>query len=359
MAKLTIIVGPGGSGKSTYGKELSQKEGVVFSEDATLVSMGKNEQRAGFGKFTEIVARLLGSGKDCIIEESHLLDPEFRKLFVSFCDELLPGVDRHWVFFEHNPLGCINNVYHDADPQQGRVERDHDSRFEAVLNQIKNYQVPDPSELAGDTMETQPVSCTKAHFGCLDDAKGWLENEVSQVKRAAKMQRIGVATVEEIEQHLKNLGGGNHEDNMARVNEGKHRYKIGLNLSEFQSLTFVQIEATYKIAPPGKDRRLIEVAKRANALPKGRRILGGNWDLDELYENTMRQLALGCPWPDLLLIDPRCDDESRWVAEGEDTWRIQDGNHRALGYMMAFLRHEAKFFGQHAYVASRKPMRFE
>ena len=359
MAKLTIIVGPGGSGKSTYGRMLNQKDGVFFSEDATLVSMADNGQRAGFGKITEAVARMLGNGEDCIIEESHLLDPVFRNLFVKFCDERLPGVDRHWVFFEHSPLGCINNVYHDAYSEQERVERNHDSRFEAVLNQIKNYQVPEPAELAGDAMEIQPVSCTTKHFSRLNEAKTWLENEVSQLKRAANMQSVGVATVEEIEQHLKNLGGRNHEDNMARVFEGEHRYKIGLSLSEFESLTFVQIEATVKISPQGRDRRLIEVAKRANALSKENRILGGNWNLDELYENTLNQLALGKPWPDLLLIDPRCDDESRWGAEGEDAWRVQDGNHRALGYMMALLRNETKFIGQHAYVASRNPIRFE
>ena len=359
MAKLTIIVGPGGSGKSTYGGELSRKERVFFSEDATLVSMWDDNQRAGFGKITEAVVRMLRNGEDCIIEESHLVNLEFRKLFVSFCDELLPDVDRHWIFFEHNPLGCINNVYHDAYSKQRRVERDHDSRFKAVVSQIENYRVPEPAELVGDTMGTQPVSCTAEHFGCLSDAKIWLENEVSQLKRAAKMQRIGAATVEEIEQHLKKLGSGNHRDNMDRVDEGEHRYRIGLNLSEFQSLTFVQIEATVKIAPQGRDRRLIEVAKRANALSKGSRILGGNWNLDELYENKLNQLALGKPWPDLLLNDPRCDDESRWVAEGEDAWRVQDGNHRALGYMMALLQNEAKFFGQHAYVASRNPIRFE
>ena len=138
MATLTIIVGMAGSGKSSLCDEIArQSDGPVhIFKDATLTHDDK--RRAGHGCLGEMVARLLGCSENCVMDEGHLTDPKFRRLFKEFCDKFLVGVSQEWIFFNADVLACINNVFHDAETN-GRKEL---SRYTALNNQMAVYEPP-------------------------------------------------------------------------------------------------------------------------------------------------------------------------------------------------------------------------
>ncbi len=175
MPKLTIVVGVGGSGKSTLCEQLkeeSQSETFVF-KDATLTK--SDSRRAGHECLGEIVARLLGCGQDCLIDEPHLANPDFREEFKSFCDKFLPDVEQEWIFFEKDALNCINNLYYDA-VNKNRIESE---RFKAVKNQLEVYSVPSPAGYSG--FKVQPVyKQDNPRFSDLAEALHWLNSKIDE-----------------------------------------------------------------------------------------------------------------------------------------------------------------------------------
>lgn len=176
MPQLTIIVGMGGSGKSELCKKIAESSmprPVIFS-DATLTYT--DERRAGHGCLGEMVARLLGQSEDCVMDESHLIDPCFRGHFRNFCGEFLPQVELHWIFFEADVLACINNTYADA---QLNVRREL-SRYKALDNQRKVYVVPNEQEWPG--RKVHPVyKCNKPAFSTEPEAICWLHSEIEML----------------------------------------------------------------------------------------------------------------------------------------------------------------------------------
>ena len=185
MPKLTIIVGMAGSGKSHLLSEISKSGGVPMENcfpDATLAQ--ENKHRAGFKRLPEIVARLLGNNEDCVMDEAHLADPEFQRYFRGFMDEFLRDVDQHWIFFKHDVVACINNLYRDAE--RG-VHTGYD-RFKALDNQRKVYRVPGKAEWSGEsgvtTIEFLPVhNSVNSRFAQADktDAIDWLQSEIKRL----------------------------------------------------------------------------------------------------------------------------------------------------------------------------------
>ncbi len=147
----------------------------MLSEDTTLILMDRGDhERVGYGKFTEVVARLLGKGENCVVEESHLTTTSFRKEFVRFCDLFLPNIKKDWVFFESDPLRCLNNVYHDFKVATNR-EYQHKSRIEAVLNQVEQYEIPNEQDLGGGSLRTKKVVCSNYYSPDLLSIRSMLE----------------------------------------------------------------------------------------------------------------------------------------------------------------------------------------
>ena len=170
MAKLTIVVGMGGSGKTYFCRKIAGRR--PFFESATLTK--NDERRAGHRCLGELVARLLGRDEDCVMEEPRLTEPKFRNTFKDFCDRFLGGVKQEWIFFERDVVGCINNVFEDARSAQPKP-----GRLPALCNQIGVYRVPDPHEFPG-YIEPHPVY--RGHepkFDDEDDALDWLRGKVA------------------------------------------------------------------------------------------------------------------------------------------------------------------------------------
>jgi len=177
VAKLTVIVGIAGSGKSSLCADLAQVRNVKVFEDATLVN--SDRRRAGYDCLGELVARLLGCKEDCIMEESHLTMEQFRNTFKKFCDEHLRGVTQDWIFFKNDPVRCINNVFHDMYVEI--KERDHSSRLRALLGQIEGYVVPAKGEFPGHDLPRDVFQLESPTFTEKHEALDWLRKEISRL----------------------------------------------------------------------------------------------------------------------------------------------------------------------------------
>lgn len=173
MAKLTIVLGMAGSGKTHFCKQLSQESGAKFFNDATLVD---DKRRSGHGCLSEIVARLLGRSEDCIMDESHLTVSSFRSRFKSFCDEYLEGIELQWICFEADVLACINNVFYDFTNQI----RSKPGRLNALNRQRTQYELPSETELPDRLVQTV-YRQAEPEFKHEDTAIKWLESEIERM----------------------------------------------------------------------------------------------------------------------------------------------------------------------------------
>jgi hypothetical protein len=145
VAKLTIIVGMGGSGKSKLCDEIAKKSKATAFKDATHVPKGDHARRAGHKCLGEVVARLLGFQQDCVMDEPHLVNADFRMQFKGFCDDFLKCVEQEWIFFQHDVVACINNIYYDWEIGT----RQEVSRLQSFANQIGEYKVPPAGDFPG------------------------------------------------------------------------------------------------------------------------------------------------------------------------------------------------------------------
>ena len=166
------------------------------------------------------------------------------------------------------------------------------------------------------------------------------------------MKTIRESSVPEIEKHLISLGAGNHEDNMREVRKHRYHWLAELSESNFRNLVFLQRPDLAQIVPNGQDRTLEAVAKRALKLPEGERKLATNWDIERLYAKTNSFLSAPTSQslPAILLRDAR-GGELDWAPGG---WYIQDGSHRALGYLIAILDGLTSYESLSAYCATNR-----
>jgi hypothetical protein len=179
VAKLTIIVGMGGSGKSFLCEEIAKNSNAKAFKDATLTN--NDRRRAGYDCLGEMVARLLGLDEDCVMDESHLTVPTFRDTFRDFCDEFLNGVEQEWIFFEHNVVACINNIFHDVQVN-GRNEL---NRLKALEGQRKVYVVPPVGDFPGHRQPRSVYRQELPKFNNSQEAEAidWLRGEIARLTR--------------------------------------------------------------------------------------------------------------------------------------------------------------------------------
>lgn len=179
MAKLTIIVGMAGSGKSHFCEEYAKQHSAKAFFDGTLAN--KDEKRAGFNCLGEIVACLLGRNEDCVMDESHLCMKPFRDNFKAFCDEFLPEIEQEWIFFEKNTLASINNIFHDF--QEGRQSP---SRLEALLGQNNGYTVPARDEFPGEREPVPAYQRPSPRFTDEGEALKWVQDTFQKLMAVGK-----------------------------------------------------------------------------------------------------------------------------------------------------------------------------
>lgn len=162
---------------------------------------------------------------------------------------------------------------------------------------------------------------------------------------------IRKSSLEEIENHLVSLGGGNQEDNLRSISSLPNYYLLMLSENEFLNLVFLQNDEVIDIAPRGEDRRLRAVANRALRVYEfGNTELSDNWNLESNFER-LKEHDLEQEGFELLALVLRDTRGSEREYDGA-RWYIQDGCHRALVYAMAVLRGDVAYQPQRAFCAT-------
>ncbi|QEE28572.1 hypothetical protein FTW19_11535 [Terriglobus albidus] len=155
--------------------------------------------------------------------------------------------------------------------------------------------------------------------------------------------------MDEIEEHLRNLGSGNHSDNMDRLSRFSCYFCVVMTEDDFLGTVFLQNPEVASIVPEGESRKLRDVARRGIDLQLP--VLGPNWNLATNLDQMRSQLAGGS----ICLGSPvLC--EARDGEEKHGAWYLQDGSHRSLAYAMLLLMGEAQYEEQIAFCAMNAPM---
>ena len=153
------------------------------------------------------------------------------------------------------------------------------------------------------------------------------------------IKEVGLNTVE---QHLLQLGAGNHRDNMMRLRRFDRHCSMELAEEDFFGLVFLQNDEVLKIAPRGYDRTLRTVAERA--ITQGEARLSGNWDLGKNLRRMRESLAEGnAPREPLVICEAR---DGEWQF---GPFYLQDGAHRALASATLILLNETPYKPQSAF----------
>jgi hypothetical protein len=156
------------------------------------------------------------------------------------------------------------------------------------------------------------------------------------------MMAIEQVSLEVIENHLLHLGGGNHCDNMERLERFEFHCLVSLVEEEFFGLVFLQNDDVIRIAPRGDDRTLRAVARRTISLGQPR--LSANWNLSENLSQMRKELGRRGIFRDALVICETRDGEEEYGP-----WYLQDGSHRALACATLTFLNEAQYEQQVAY----------
>jgi len=124
MAKVVLLVGLCGSGKTYLAMKLQQDEGYSCLDegygdiDAIGLSKEKND---------ELIAKL-SEGTNCAYTEGMLMDPARRASFAPFLESIeAQGHEVEWIYFENNVGKANHNCLNDPnrDDKDGAVEHNN------------------------------------------------------------------------------------------------------------------------------------------------------------------------------------------------------------------------------------------
>ena len=137
MARLTMIVGLPGSGKSHLSDELAEQRKSRVYHDV----LGRHlipDESEGYCS----LLRALQAGEDCVANEICLAHRDKREAFEKMMGVLFGAtVQVDWIFFENDPAQCRANV--DADD----VKPDKQGRLDAIAHYSAAYDIPAAAEV--------------------------------------------------------------------------------------------------------------------------------------------------------------------------------------------------------------------
>jgi predicted kinase len=134
MAKLIVVVGLPGSGKSDYVQRLKASCPGVRAEDYMAES---NDDSCRFtdSRHYRALVRALREGKDSVIAEIEYCDTWRRVEVEEVITRDAPGVTVEWHFFENNPSQCEANV--DSRGRESAAEEK-----QKIRRLSRQYQIP-------------------------------------------------------------------------------------------------------------------------------------------------------------------------------------------------------------------------
>ena len=109
MAKLVVVVGMPGSGKSHYIREQQPQFPGVCAHDYMANSHGHSPRFTDSPLYTDLV-RALREGKDSLIADIEYCDTWRRVEVEEVISRDVPGVEIEWRFFENGRAKCEVNA---------------------------------------------------------------------------------------------------------------------------------------------------------------------------------------------------------------------------------------------------------
>jgi predicted kinase len=134
MAKLVVVVGMPGSGKSHYIRGLEPQFPGVCAHDYMANSHGDSPRFTDSRLYDDLV-RALREGRDSLIADIEYCDTWRRVEVEEVIRRDVPGVEIEWRFFENDPARCEANA-----ARRGRVGVSEERRKIRALS--RKYQIP-------------------------------------------------------------------------------------------------------------------------------------------------------------------------------------------------------------------------
>ena len=153
MAKLIVVVGLPGSGKSHYVREQRSSCTGVCAEDYMANSQDDSSRFTDSRYYSDLV-RDLREGKDCVIADIEYCDTWRRVEVEEVISRDVPGVAIEWHYFENNPSQCEANVN-----RRGRGTAEEETR--KIHRLSRKYQIPPGAKVLSVWATPGPKKCLK------------------------------------------------------------------------------------------------------------------------------------------------------------------------------------------------------
>ena len=134
MAKLVVVVGMPGSGKSHYIRERQSQFPGVCAHDYMANSHGHSPRFTDSRYYADLV-RDLREGKDSLIADIEYCDTWRRVEVKEVIGGDVPGVEIEWRFFENDPAKCEANA-------EGRTHSNVVQEKRKIHDLSRKYQIP-------------------------------------------------------------------------------------------------------------------------------------------------------------------------------------------------------------------------
>lgn len=135
MAKVTVVVGLPGSGKSHLIRELASTHPGICVEDFHANAIGNSPHVTASRHYCDLV-RCLKEGKDCAVADIAFTDRPRRDELQFVIRSLVPGVEFEWVWFENDVEQCIANIQ-----RRDRDGKDREADMARHFGRL--YAIPD------------------------------------------------------------------------------------------------------------------------------------------------------------------------------------------------------------------------
>jgi len=139
MAKLIVVVGLPGSGKSHHVQELRTNCAGVCAEDYMANSLGDSPRFTDSRHYGDLISDLRAE-KDCVIADIEYCDTWRRVEVEEVVSRDVPGVTIEWHCFENNPSQCEANV-----DRRSRESAEEEKR--KIRSLSAKYHIPSGAEV--------------------------------------------------------------------------------------------------------------------------------------------------------------------------------------------------------------------
>jgi hypothetical protein len=109
VAKLTVVVGLPGSGKTHLIRNLRARHSGLCVEDFMAGAIGSSSSFTHSKHYPELI-RALREGRDCAIADIEYCDTSKRLEVEQVVHQDVDGLSLEWVFFENNLAQCLANL---------------------------------------------------------------------------------------------------------------------------------------------------------------------------------------------------------------------------------------------------------